>query len=520
MKMKTLCRFVVATCLPTLVFQVATPGVSAHDVFNCVGVTPSNSDELRAELVLDNLTKPVDVQSPPGDIERLFIVEQRGLIRILDLATDNLLAANFLDITTPVDDGGEKGLLGLAFHPRYASNGFFYVNYTRSGGPTGLETVIARYTVSAADRNLADAGSEMILLTFEQPFGNHNGGQVAFGPNDGYLYIASGDGGDGGDPGNRSQNPNSLLGKLLRLDVDLPAPHVPPSNPFLGQVNQRSEIWALGLRNPWRISFDPENGDLYVADVGQGDWEEINYQPAASTGGENYEWRVREGNHTFSGGTAYGPGTRVAPVLEYPHSGGSYNGCSITGGVVYRGCSMPALHGAYFFVDYCTDWIRTLRIEDGKVVDVMDRTAELNADVGGDPIDDISAFGVDGRGEVYLCDLRSSQSGDTTAKLYRLLPRVPVVPRKTFSRGNVNGDDRLDLSDAVFTLGHLFLGTPTVVPCRDALDANDDGGVDITDGVYTLNSLFTGGPLPPAPYPGCGEDVSVDELDCETSTCN
>ncbi|HVR75074.1 MAG TPA: PQQ-dependent sugar dehydrogenase [Planctomycetota bacterium] len=490
----------------------------ANDVFDCEGITPVLDDEIIAELVRDDLVKPVDIQTPPGDTERLFIVEQRGQILILDVESGSLRPGSFLDIVPKVDDGGEKGLLGLAFHPDYASNGIFFLNYTRTGGQTGLETVISSFKVSSSNPDRAET-AETVLLTFSQPFSNHNGGQVAFGPADGYLYISTGDGGSAGDPGNRAQNPLSYLGKMLRIDVDSDAPYgIPSSNPFPDTQDVLPELWAWGLRNPWRFAFDPETADMVIADVGQNNWEEINFQPASSTGAINYEWKVREGNHGFSA-TAYGPGTRVAPIFEYPHSGGAITGCSITGGVVYRGCRMPALHGRYFFADHCSNWIRSFRIEDGKPVDTRDHTAALNANLGNDRIDDISSFGADGRGDIYICDLRNSRIGEASAKLYRIVPKNPPVPQVDFVRGNSNGDNMVDLTDVVFTLGHLFRGIPPSVDCEDALDSNDDGELDISDAVFELIALFAGGAPIPAPYPDCGPDTTADDLSCETAPC-
>jgi hypothetical protein len=506
-----------AACVAAGAAVIATPARAQS--FDCTGIPTSVGEELRAELVLSNLTKPVDVQAPPGDTERLFIVEQRGLILILRLENDSLVSQPFLDIVDRVDDGGEKGLLGLAFHPNYAENGYFFVNYTHTGGPTSLQTTIARYHVSATDPNVAST-DETPLLTFDQPYSNHNGGQLVFGPLDGYLYASTGDGGDAGDPENRAQNPEVYLGKLLRFDVDGGSPYaIPSTNPFAGDDGMLDEIWALGLRNPWRIAFDPETGDLYIADVGQDDWEELDFQPASSSGAENYEWKVRESNHEFRPTVDYGPGSRVSPILEYPHSGGAYNGCSITGGLVYRGCSMPDLRGTYFFADYCSDFIRSCRVVDGKVTALKNRTAELNAGLGNDLIDDISTFGADGRGELYICDLRNTKAGETSAKLFRIVSKNPPGEAPKFIRGNANSDDGYDLSDAINTLGYLFLGSPRTVPCQDALDANDDGLLDLADPIWTLNALFQGSAMPPAPHAECGVDPTEDELGCETSTC-
>src|SRR5690349_11300457 len=241
------------------------------------------------------LINPVSI-THAGD-NRLFITEQAGRIMIYD--GTRLLPEPFLDIRNLVSSGNERGLLSLAFHPRYAQNGFFYVNYTNVSG----NTVVARYSVSPADPNRANPSSAVLILGVNQPFANHNGGQMQFGP-DGYLYIGLGDGGGGGDPGNRAQNLNDLLGKILRIDVDSGSPYaIPASNPFVGSTNVRGEIWSYGLRNPWRFSFDRETGDLWIADVGQGTWEEIDFQPATSIGGENYGWRRMEGSHCFNPST-------------------------------------------------------------------------------------------------------------------------------------------------------------------------------------------------------------------------
>ncbi|MEM7234075.1 MAG: PQQ-dependent sugar dehydrogenase, partial [Planctomycetota bacterium] len=234
---------------------------------------------------------------------------------------------------------------------------------------------------------------------------------------DGYLYIATGDGGSGGDPCGSGQREESFLGKILRIDVDSESEGknygIPADNPFVGEDDILPEIWSLGLRNPWRFSFDPANGDMYIADVGQGAREEVSYQRGTSRGGENYEWKIREGSRSFQDGT-YGAGARQGPIYEYSHSSGALRGCSITGGVVYRGCRMPDLQGTYFFADYCSDWVATFRVEDGVATTPVNITAALNEGIAPDEVDDISAFGVDGRGEVYICDLGT--------KLFRIVP--------------------------------------------------------------------------------------------------
>src|SRR4030095_15339060 len=260
------------------------------------------------------------------------VVEQEGRIRIVKSQT--LLSTPFLDISARVSCCGERGLLSVAFPPNYANKGHFYVNYTNNDG----NTVIARYRVTS-DPDVANLNSEEILLTIEQPFANHNGGQIAFGP-DGYLYIGMGDGGSAGDPQGNGQRPETLLGKLLRIDVEsgMTPYAVPSNNPFVQSRFYHGEIWALGLRNPWRFSFDRQTGDLYLGDVGQGSYEEINFQSRASFGGENYGWNIMEGKHCFNSDSCNQTGL-VLPIVEYSHS----EGCSVTGGVVYRGQQYPRL---------------------------------------------------------------------------------------------------------------------------------------------------------------------------------
>lgn len=488
----------------------------------CEGVPAVAGEAITLELVTSSLQDPVDATAPPGDTGRLFVVEQRGRIRVIDLADDSLAPTPFLDISSKVSCCGERGLLGLAFHPDYAANGFFYVNYTRSAGsvcsaspPPGcpddssVETVVARYSVSAEDPDVADPASEEVLLAFCQPFGNHNAGQVAFGPLDGYLYIATGDGGSGGDPCNSGQRTDTYLGKILRIDVDGGDPYaIPPDNPFVAEPDVFDEIWALGLRNPWRFAFDRETGDLYIADVGQGSWEEVDYQPASSSGGENYQWRRREGDHTYNAGTDLSVGNSTGPLFEYAHGGGFLGGCSITGGKVYRGCRMPDIHGTYFFADYCNNWVGSFRIESGEVVDLRDRTAELNAGIQpGDVVDEITAFGEDARGEVYICDQSS--------KLFRVVPDESEPPGPQFLRGDTNSDGSIDISDGIRTLLRLFAGGVPAA-CEDALDADDNGVVEISDAVYTFGYLFLGSTPPPEPGPAaCGEDPTEDDLGCE-----
>jgi glucose/arabinose dehydrogenase len=348
-----------------------------------LGGTPS----LTSTLVVRGLASPVDLQVPAGERERLFVVEQGGRIRIV---RGGAIAATFLDIASRVGSGGERGLLGLAFHPRYAENGRFFVNYTDRAGDTHISEFRASGSADAAD-----AGSERQILFVRQPFANHNGGGLAFG-GDGMLYIALGDGGSGGDPFGNGQSLATHLGKLLRIDVDRGTPYaVPSDNPFVGRPGALPEIWAYGLRNPWRFAFDRTTNDLFIGDVGQNAVEEIDATPAPRRGGENYGWNVMEGTRCFRPATGCSTAGLTLPVVEYGHA----DGCSVTGGVVYRGCRMPGYHGSYLYGDYCTGLIRSFRLEGGRAVDQRDWTSAL-----GRGIDSISAFGADADGEVYLVD--------------------------------------------------------------------------------------------------------------------
>lgn len=335
-----------------------------------------------------------------GD-DRLFVLEQIGRIRII--ADGQLLATPFLDITNRVGSvGSEQGLLGLAFHPNYTTagapgEGTFYVNYTDYGGTTHL----SRFNVLANDPNRADPDSEIIYLTQPQPYANHNGGSLAFGP-DGYLYAGLGDGGSANDPLGSGQRRDTWLGKILRLDVTTTdgAYTVPADNPFVNQAEDLPEIWAYGLRNPWRFSFDRATGDIFIADVGQNEWEEVNFQPAGSAGGENYGWNIMEATHCFQQETCDRDGL-VLPIFEYSHS----QGCSITGGYIYRGTAYPDMTGNYFVADYCTGTIWRLFPQDGRwQTDIV-----LDSDLV------ISTFGEDAGGELYVADY-------VHGAIYRLRP--------------------------------------------------------------------------------------------------
>lgn len=358
---------------------------------------------------LDGVANVVQVTHAGDGTGRIFVVQQAGYVRLVIGGV--LQTTRFLDIHTKVIAGGEQGLLSIAFPPGFAAKQYFYVNYTRAGDGA---TVISRIPVSA-DRNVANPAGEQILLVIPQPYANHNGGQLAFGPDDGYLYIGMGDGGSGGDPENRAQNPLSLLGKVLRIDVESGAsPYaIPPSNPFVGNPAWLPEIWALGVRNPWRFSFDRLTGDLYIGDVGQGLYEEVDFQPAGSAGGQNYGWRIMEGLHCYNPNPC-DPAGLTLPVAEYPHG----PGCSVTGGFVYRGTASPALAGIYFYGDYCSGQIWGLRQAAGRWENQLLLDTALS----------ITCFGEDEAGEVYV--------GGYAGQVYRISGETPPC---TAEAGLVSG---------------------------------------------------------------------------------
>ena len=369
-------------------------------VYGCERTLPAATN-LALQLVTPNLTSPVFMTAAPGDGARLFIVEQGGTIRIFDVAGDSLLSTPFLNIADLITSGGEEGLLGMAFDPNYGANGRLYVFYTDTSG----NIVIARYLRSGANPNQADLLSGTILQTILHPFSNHNGGMLAFGP-DGCLYAGTGDGGSGGDPNNNGQNQFSLLGKLLRLNPDTGAPCSNVIiNPFL-LGGGAPEIWSLGLRNPWRFSFDRQTGDLYIGDVGQNAREEIDVAVAPNAGWQvNYGWRLMEGFLCFNPLSNCNPGGLTLPVLDYPHADGA---CSVTGGYVYRGVASPSLRGTYFYGDFCAGFVKSFRYQNNLATDRMDWPS-LNP-----PGGQISSFGEDALGELYVVTLGGS--------LFRIVP--------------------------------------------------------------------------------------------------
>lgn len=368
-------------------------------IFNLLYLAPSCSDspqkniEINSETAFkmvkafENLefTRPVDFQSPKDGSNRVFVVEQEGIISVFDNKPDVTEKVVFLDISEQVDDkSNEEGLLGLAFHPNFKENGFFYLNYTVASS----ETYISRFSIDSSNPNKANPESELVILKYDQPYGNHNGGQVTFGP-EGFLYISVGDGGSGGDPKGHGQNTGTLLGSILRIDIDKAENgknySIPKDNPFVNSTTKRKEIFAFGLRNPWRISFDAETGRLWCADVGQNAYEEVDI----ITKGGNYGWNEMEALHTFKSGKD--SPDYIAPVLEIAQSTGDK---SITGGFAYRGTLLPDLIGKYIFADYVSGRIYAL---------TENADGSFSNEILMDQYQNISAFGVDQDNELYIC---------------------------------------------------------------------------------------------------------------------
>lgn len=388
---RSLCTF---AALGILLILVACGG--GGDSATPPAASPQDDLVLNFIPIATGISSPTTITHAGDGSNRIFLAQQTGIIRVVSNA--NLLATPFLDISNRLVSGGERGLLGLAFPPDFAAKGYFYLNYTRSGDGA---TVVSRFFVSADNPDIADAESEQILLEVNQPFANHNGGQLAFGP-DGYLYIGLGDGGSANDPQGNSQNPATLLGKLLRIDVEAGvAPYrIPDDNPFVNVAGVLDEIWASGLRNPWCFSFDRLSGDLYVADVGQNRWEEINFQPAGTGGGANYGWNILEGPDCLdSVGGCVEPAGYAAPVVFYDHD----LGCSVTGGYVYRDPANALLQGRYLYGDFCSGRIWALQ-RSGNVWEqtLLDQTPYS-----------ISVFGEDEAGRLYVADY-------ATGTIYRL----------------------------------------------------------------------------------------------------
>ncbi len=430
------------------------------------GPDPSSLD-IETELIASGFQRPVDIANAGDGSGRLFIVEKVGRIRIIQ-ADGSVATEPFLDISDRVNSGAnERGLLGLAFHPEYGQNGYFYVNYTTSRSVAGTDsgdTIVARYSLGDGT-DQADPDSEKILLTLDQPYSNHNGGDLLFGPDDGYLYISTGDGGRGGDPLGAGQDKDRLLAKLLRIDVDGGDPYaIPPDNPFVGEEGAQPEIWAWGLRNPWRIAFDLETFDLYIADVGQNAYEEVNFEPADSPGGVNYGWNLMEGMHCYNRPTCNEDGDLTLPVFEYGRSLGQ----SITGGEVYRGSRYPGLDGAYFVADYVTGRLWALsRDAQGEW-----RDAQVG-NLGFGP----TSFGLDEAGEIYVA-YDSNENTPTRGQIHRLVhaggDTVTPTTEPTDEPTPDPGSDLVAPGAEVEQLssGHTFTEGPA---------ADDDGRIYFSD---------------------------------------
>lgn len=355
--------------------------LTAAAFFDSTAQSTAALTTIRLEKIGEDFHSPVYITSPPGD-SRLFVVEQAGRIRVMK--NSRTLPMPFLDIASSVSSGGERGMLSMAFHPDYRTNGWFFVNYTDRNGDTHIE----RFKVSS-NPDVADARSARPILKVDQPYANHNGGLVMFGP-DGMLYIGMGDGGSGGDPHGNGQNPRALLGKMLRINVSRAEPYtVPVGNPYANGVGGAPEVWAIGMRNPWRFAFDRQTGLLYIGDVGQDRSEEIDVAPA-NKAGINYGWNVMEGLRCYrTPGCSHG--RLEPPAVAYDHGGGV---CSVIGGHVYRGRRVPQIVGTYFYSDYCTGWLRSFRYENGSAVEQRSWKME---DIG-----NVVSFGEDSAGELYI----------------------------------------------------------------------------------------------------------------------
>ncbi len=389
-------RLILAAVILGAVAGCAGGGGSGGSTASPQTTPPQALPVLTLTAVISGLASPTVITHAGDGSGRLFLVEQGGTIRIVN-SGGALLPTPFLDISGRLVSGGERGLLGLAFPPGFSSKKYFYVDYTRAADGA---TVVSRFSVSA-NTDVADATSEQVLLVVSQPFANHKGGQLAFGP-DGMLYVGLGDGGSGGDPMGNGQNTATLLGKLLRLDVEAGVTpyQIPPDNPFAASATAMREIWALGLRNPWRFSFDRQTGNLYIADVGQDAWEEIDFQAAGAAGGANYGWNILEGPACYSPATGcVPPPAYAAPVASYGHG----VGCAVIGGYVYRGPGNLNMQGLYFYGDFCSGRLWALRkVGNAWQSDLLQQTGLA-----------ISSFGEDEAGRLYVADYK-------TGTIYRI----------------------------------------------------------------------------------------------------
>ncbi len=391
-------------------------------------LTSQTHPTLQFDTAYSGFNQPIDITNAGDSTNRIFVVERQGRIKIIENGV--ILNEDFLDITSNVRTNSERGLLGLTFHPEYQDSGYFYVHYSDLLG----DTQIARFKRNPLDPNKADANSETPILFIDQPRPNHNGGTIKFGL-DGYLYIGMGDGGGAEDPDSLSQNGQELLGKMLRIDVDNGLPYtIPADNPFIDSTGIRDEIWAIGLRNPFRFSFDKATGDLWIADVGQYDWEEVNFQVGSSKGGENYGWRCYEGNHEFNTLGCSASQQYDFPIYEEPHPQGS----SITGGYVYRG-SNPCLYGVYIGADYNRNTIHTI---------IPDGNGGWSANSTILPVKNIAGFGEDETGELYAVSLTQGLvykiEGETL-----LLDQNPIDEEAYFSFGRILSSGSVAQGDSI-----------------------------------------------------------------------
>ncbi|PQA95084.1 cadherin [Chryseobacterium shigense] len=425
----------------------------------------ANAQSINLVEFASGLTSPVEITN--ANDTRLFVVQQNGIIKIIQ-PNGTINGADFMNISSKVLYGGERGLLGLAFHPQYATNGYFFVYYNNTAG----NIIVARYSVNPTNPDVADPATEKILLNIPKPFDNHNGGSIHFAP-DGNLWIVTGDGGSGGDPNNNSQNKNSLLGKMLRIDVNATGPYnIPAGNPFAGAVDGADEIWAYGLRNAWKFSFDTTTGNAMIADVGQGAIEEINKIPITQAG-VNYGWRCYEGNNAYNTAGCAAMGTMTFPVAVYDHSGGK---CSITGGYVYRGTQYPSLQGKYFFADYCSTQIGMLN-PDNSIVWSPASTGN-----------NFSTFGQNSQKELFVAAVTSGKifkitTGTLGTEDLSRQPSIKVYPNpaseKVFIEGFADGKNK-STAGLISTEGKIVL---------DSVKIENDGSVDITGipaGAYYL----------------------------------
>ena len=475
----------------------------------CDGVSPVNNTTLESVVIANGLDEPILVLSPPGDTDRLFFVSQNGEIRVKQRGTPPGTHSLYLDVSGLITNlGNEQGLLGMAFDPDFQNNRRFYLSYTRVGG-NGI-TVIARYEQDPLDPDQADPLTPpALLMTLAQPENNHNGGHIAFGP-DGFLYIGLGDGGGGGDQHGacgHGQNLGTLFGAMLRIDPNNNASEpsdcggvgaytIPDDNPFVdGLGGDCDEIWAYGLRNPWRWSFDSANGDLYIADVGQSCWEEVNWVAGGGAGGENYGWRQMEGTHCYNPSQgcnavnaanctpACNDPSLTLPVTDFLQF--NLLPCSVTGGYVYRGCRMPNFDGTYFYGDYCDGRVRSFEISGGAAINADDWTAQV--DPGGALLFGLTSFGTDAQGEIYITD----QSGEVR----KLMP--PLADMEVSGIGVLDAEQFLPNNNADWTWEDLEFNSMRPISHYNVYSGQPGGTFACIHS--TIDTSWTGDPSVPAP---------------------